>query len=136
MSVAVPDRMSIFVDFWHELAARPEGPLAFRFILQPVMALAMATRDGIADAKSGRLPYLSVIIRDPQERVARLHDGLRATGRILLLAVAMDVTYQLIVLHGLRPVETLCVAFVLGFLPYLIARGPIARVVRRFHSAH
>jgi hypothetical protein len=136
MSVAPPDEMSIFVSFWQELMARPEGPLAFRFVLQPVMAVCMAARDGIADAKSGRLPYLSIIIRDPQQRRERLDEGLHATARILLLAAAMDVVYQLIVMHTVRPLETVVIAFVLGFLPYLIARGPVARVVRRFHSAH
>ena len=139
MSVAPPSQVSILVlgvDFWQELTARPDGPLAFRFVLQPVMALWLATRDGIADAKSGRPPYLSTIIRNPAERAARLHEGVTATMRILLLAVAMDVTYQLIELHGLRPLETVLIAFVLGFLPYLLARGPITRVARRFRHSH
>ena len=33
--------------FGTEILARPEGPFAFRFILQPLMSLLMATRDGI-----------------------------------------------------------------------------------------
>jgi hypothetical protein len=138
MSVAPLSQVSILglgVDFWQELTARPDGPLAFRFVLQPVMALWLAARDGIADAKTGRPPYLSAIIRNPAERAARLHEGVTATMRILLLAAAMDVAYQLIVLHGLRPLETVFIAFVLGFLPYLLARGPIARVARRFRHS-
>jgi hypothetical protein len=44
----------------------------------------------------------------------------------------MDLAYQLIELNALRPLETLVVAFVLAFLPYLLARGPATRIARRF----
>ena len=36
--------------FWHEIAARPDGPLAMRFYLQPLMATFFAVRDGLKDA--------------------------------------------------------------------------------------
>ena len=32
---------------WSDLLARPSGPEAFRFILQPAVASALAIRDGI-----------------------------------------------------------------------------------------
>jgi hypothetical protein len=118
--------------FGTEILARPEGPFAFRFILQPLMSLLMATRDGIKDARTGRTPYLwHIASTDPQSRRAAVHEGLRATGRILLLGVLIDGVYQYKVMGGLvRPLEALAIAFILGFLPYLLFRGPIARLAR------
>lgn len=118
--------------FGTEMIARPEGPFAFRFILQPLMSLLMATRDGIKDARTGRTPYLwHIASTNPQARRAALKEGLHSTGRILLIGALIDVFYQYKVMGGLvRPLETLTIVFVLGFLPYLLFRGPIARLSR------
>ena len=48
----------ILTRFWDQLIAQPSGPLAFRFILQPVMATILAVLDGLKDARTGRSPYL------------------------------------------------------------------------------
>ena len=40
------------------IAARPGGPMTFRFILQPAMAALAALRDGVKDARLDRRPYL------------------------------------------------------------------------------
>lgn len=122
----------IVAQFWNELTGRPDGPLAFRFVLQPIVAFALAIRDGTEDARLGRTPYFSTIVFQPEERAARLREGWQATARVLALAVLMDVAYQLIELNALRPLETVVIAFVLGFLPYLLARGPVTRIARRF----
>lgn len=52
---SIPDLLS---RFWQEIAARPSGPLAFRFYLQPAMATFFAIRDGLRDARAGNAPYL------------------------------------------------------------------------------
>jgi hypothetical protein len=116
--------------FWQELLERPSGPLAFRFILQPVMASFLAVRDGWRDAEMHRPPYFWAIWHDPVTRGLRLREGLRAVLRVLLLGVGMDLVYQIVRLHGFRPLETVVIALALGFLPYLLARGPAARVGR------
>ena len=117
--------------FWPELIQRSSGPLHFRFVLQPLMAAALAVRDGIKDARRERVPYLWTIWRDPTRRVPRLREGIRAVGRVLVLAIVLDVVYQLIVFHGLRPLQTVVIAIVLAFIPYLILRGPATRIARR-----
>jgi hypothetical protein len=122
----------LFVRFWQELAERPSGPLAFRFILQPVMAVFLAVRDGWHDAEMHHPPYFSAICHDPLMRGARLREGLRAILRVLLLGVGMDLVYQIVRLHAFRPLETIVVALGLAFVPYLLARGPAARVGREF----
>jgi hypothetical protein len=44
--------------FFAHLLARLSGPGAFRFVLQPLVAVLLGIRDGRADAKAGRPPYL------------------------------------------------------------------------------
>src|SRR5579863_7818229 len=94
---------------WRSILARPSGPLAFRFILQPVMAAIIAIRDGLQDAKRGRSPFLWTVLSNPYERWARLREGLNATARILLLGLVMDTVYQTIVFRTFFPYEALII---------------------------
>jgi hypothetical protein len=121
---------------WEQLIARPTGPMAFRFILQPVMAAIVALRDGIADAKAGRTAYFWTLFANPLERGGRLREGLIATARIILLGLGMDVIYQFIALKTFYPGEAVIVAVALAFFPYVLLRGPIERIARwRLDSA-
>ena len=104
--------------------------MSFRFILQPAMAAIAAIHDGVKDARTGRSPYFWTIARNPRKRVGRLREGLIATARIILLGLAMDVIYQLLVFKTFYPVEALIVALLLAFVPYLLIRGPVTRVAR------
>ena len=116
--------------FWHDLIERPDGPMRFRFVLQPAMAAIAAIHDGRSDARLGRTPYLMTVLRNPQERIGRLRDGLNATARIILLGLTMDIIYQALVLRTFYPDEALVVALLLAFVPYLIIRELVVRIVR------
>ncbi len=122
--------VATFQRFWHDLVERPDGPMRFRFILQPLMAALVAIHDGREDARIGRSPYFVTVLRNPQERVGLLREGLNATARIILLGLAMDVIYQLIVLKTFYPNEALVIALLLAFVPYLIIRGLVLRIAR------
>jgi hypothetical protein len=115
--------------FYQELA-RPGGPMKFRFVLQPVMAAFFAIRDGVKDAKTGRPAFLWAMLYRSGRRVIRLEEALNATARIILLGLVMDVIYQLIVLDRFYPAEAVVIAVILAFIPYLILRGPVARIAR------
>ena len=121
----------LHVQFWQEIFARPGGPLAFRFILQPVIASLLAIRDGWEDAQTHRKPYLWSLLNDPIRRMPRLLEGLMAVSRVLLLGAGMDLVYQAVKLQAFRPLETIVIAVGLGFVPYLIVRGPAGRISRR-----
>ena len=101
--------------------------MAFRFILQPLMAAIAAILHGRRDARTGRSPYFWTVMSEPQERIGRLREGLNATARIILLGIVMDAIYQIIVLKRFYPVESVIVAVVLGFVPYLVLRGIVTR---------
>ncbi len=124
--------------FWTDMIHRADGPMTFRFFLQPTMALITALIDGIRDARSGRTPYAWRIAHsEPVARRAAWREGVTATARILLLGVAMDVIYQVRTLGGFRhPAEAFVIAVVLGFIPYLLLRGPIDRIASRWFKRH
>ncbi len=120
---------------WRDVLDRPGGPMTFRFILQPTMAIIAALRDGVKDARLGRRPYVWALIhgvRGPEGRGARLWEGIVSTARILILGVVMDIIYQWKVLGTLYPVQSVVIAVLLAFVPYLLLRGPIARIARHW----
>jgi len=122
--------LKVLEQFWHDLLERPDGPMRFRFVLQPSMAAIVAIRDGLKDAQAGRSPYFATVLGNPQERIGRLREGLNATARIIALGLVMDVIYQAVVFKKFYPDQALVVAFLLAFVPYLIIRGAIARIWR------
>jgi len=126
--------VSDFKRIWEHILARPGDTLALRFILQPLMSTIFAVRDGIRDARTGRSPYFWTIVSEPAKRQARLREGAMSTGKIILLAILLDGAYQYIAFKNVYPAEAVIVAVLLAFIPYLLLRGPVARIAQRwFH---
>ena len=117
---------------WRDLLDRPGGPMTFRFFLQPAMAALAALHDGVEDARTGRPPYAWALVRLAEGRSARIWEGIVSTARILILGVVMDVIYQGVVMHTFYPTQAAVIAIVLAFAPYVLLRGPIARIARRW----
>jgi len=122
----------VLTRMWHNMLDRPGGPFVFRFVLQPIMATLAALRAGIHDARIGRAPFLRTVLTDPAQRRGRLDEALIATSRIVLLGLAMDTVYQVIEFDTFHPVEALIIALLLGVLPYIVLRGLVTRVARRW----
>ncbi len=123
---------NVVTQTWHEIAARPEGPMALRFYLQPLMATFFAIRDGLKDAHSNRPPYFWALFTGSTDRKQLLRDGWKSVGKIFIVAISLDLVYQLIVLHGLRPLQTILVAALLAMAPYVVLRGPVNRTARKW----
>jgi len=120
---------------WNDILDRPGGPMTFRFILQPTMALIAALRDGVKDARLGRRPYIWALlhgVRDSQGRSGRLWEGVVSTARILILGIVMDTLYQWVEFKTFYPVQAAVIAVLLAFVPYLVLRGPIERIASRW----
>lgn len=115
---------------WEDLIGRIGGPMSFRLVLQPAMAIFFAVRDGLQDARRGRPAYLWTLFTDPAHRWALLREGWKAVARVLVLAVVMDAIYQLLVLRWFYPGEAVIVAFVLAVVPYVLIRGSVNRIAR------
>ena len=114
-----------------QLLARVSGPMKFRLVLQPAMSCFFAIRSGLADAKTGNPPYFWALLSNPTHREYMIKSGWKDVGRIFLLALALDVVYQIIVLRFVYLGEAVIVAVVLAIVPYLILRGLVTRVARR-----
>jgi len=124
------------VDSWERivgnLIARLDGPLHFRLFLQPGMALFFGIRDGLKDAREGKPAYFWAMFTNPAHAKDLLESGFKSVTRVVIFALIMDAIYQLIVSHWFYPGEALLVAFLLAFVPYLLIRGPVNRIARRF----
>ena len=125
-------------ELWHRIVTnlfgRLDGPLHFRFIVQPLMAVLFATLDGIKDAKAGRPAYFWTVLTSPEQRRFLLHDGWKHFGKIFILAIVLDVIYQIKVHHTVYPGEVLITALVLAVVPYVLLRGPVNRIARLFRQ--
>jgi hypothetical protein len=114
-----------------QLVARITGPMKFRLVLQPAMAIFFAVRGGLKDAREGKPAYFWGLFTDPAERKAALKDGWKSVGKVFILAILLDAIYQFIVLRMFYPGEAVVVAIILAIIPYLLVRGPVNRVARR-----
>jgi hypothetical protein len=105
--------------------------MKFRLVMQPAMALFLAIRDGLKDAREGRPAYFWALFSDREDRWAMLKDGWKAVGKVFILAMVLDAIYQIIELRWFYPGQTALVAIILAIMPYLLFRGPVNRIARR-----
>ena len=122
------------------LIARVTGPMKFRLVFQPAMASFLAIRAGIEDAKTGKPPYFWAVLWDSDERHIMLKEGWKSISKVFIIAIVLDVVYQIIERRFVYPGEAVIVAFVLAIVPYLALRGLTNRfarwlMVRRRHRA-
>jgi hypothetical protein len=121
-------------DIWARIAenmmGRVTGPMKFRLLLQPTMAIIFAIRAGLADAKRGKPPYFWSLVTDPAHRSEMLKDGWKSVGKVFVLAMVLDVVYQIIVGHFVYPGEVIVVALWLAIVPYVLLRGLVTRLAR------
>jgi hypothetical protein len=54
----------ILIHSWKVLVGQLHGPLAFRLILQPSVAVIFAIRAGLRDARVGRRAYFWTVLMD------------------------------------------------------------------------
>ena len=122
-------------DFGADLIDRLHGPFSFRFVLQPVMAAIYAVKDGVLDAHAGKPAYFWDVLTHSGRR-AQLAVAIRRVLRVIVLGVVMDVLYQLIVFKTIYLVQLVVIVLALAFVPYVLLRGPINRIARRWIKTH
>ena len=121
----------ILTRFMENIVGRVHGPMNFRMLLQPFMAVLFAYRDGRQDARDGKAAFGWALATDPSHRRDLLQSGWKSVGKIFIIALALDAVYQYITVKFFYPGEALFVAVALALVPYLLLRGPINRVLRR-----
>jgi hypothetical protein len=118
----------VLLHFLDQLLDRTEGPLQGRFVLQPLVAVALAIRAGLRDARLHQPPYLWAVFTSRGERRALLQSAWKDIGKVFLMASLLDTIYQIAVVGWLYPRQALVIAFALAIVPYVIVRGPVARI--------
>jgi hypothetical protein len=115
---------------WDMLIGREYGPLAFRIIIQPMVAAILAIRDGLRDARSDRPAYGWSVVTDWAHRTDLLRQGWNHVSGVFAAAVAIDLIYELIVFRWIYPVQALIVGATLALPPYFLIRGLANRLAR------
>ena len=69
-----------------------------------------------------------------EARCALYREGFHAILRVMIFAALADAIYQLIVFKVVYLPQLVFIVIVLAILPYLILRGPAARVARRWYA--
>jgi len=116
--------------FLEDLPRRFTGPGRLRFILQPLLAILIGVRGGLADAKDGKSPYLFALLFGVQKRKELLQSGFTAVGHLLAMGILLDAVAQLLIYKEVHPGAALLVGPVLICFPYASARGLTARLAR------
>jgi len=113
-----------------QILGRGTGPLNFRLVVMPIVVSVLAVRAHLRDVREGRPTELWAFLKDPAERRRLFRSGLRDFGRVFVVAVVLDTTYQLLVFGWVYPAEVLFIAVMCAVVPYFLVRGPITRVAR------
>lgn len=117
------------------LIARASGPLNFRLFVMPTVVTILAILAGLKDARQGQPPFFWSMLVDRAERPRLFRSARKDIGRVLIVALVMDTIYQLLVLKFFYVGQALIVAVACAILPYVLVRGPVTRLARRFRRA-
>jgi hypothetical protein len=120
---------------FENLVGRSDGLMTFRLILQPAVAILLALRAGMRDAREGRPPFLWAFLSDPSRRRELVRQGWKDVGNVFLVALALDSIYQVLVHSGIYALELLLAATILALVPYVAVRGLVTRLARRRSAA-
>jgi len=116
--------------FLEDLPRRFSGPGRFRFILQPVLAILLGVRGGLADAKAGNPPYLFGLLFAAGRRRELLRSGAAAIRTLLAMGIILDVVFQLVLYRAVHPGAALLVGPILICFPYALSRALTTRLAR------
>ena len=118
-----------FTQISDELLARiSSGPMQFRLIVQPAMALLLGVRDGLMDARLGSPPFLWGLLFHRDRLKPYLKSALRRLQVPIVVATLADAIVQYLMLGYVRPITAVIVGTLLMGLPYSIARGLSNRI--------
>ena len=118
-----------FAQFLEDLVARLTGPMHFRLILQPLVAIALGIRDGLKDARAGRRPFIMALIVRPEGRKRQLKRALQSLIKPIIIAIILDAVAQYLMLGTIYPGAAVFVGVVIMAVPYSLARGLTNRIV-------
>src|SRR4029077_15449368 len=119
-----------FARGWENLIGRWGGPMWFRLLIQPGVAIFFAVRAGLRDARLGKPSILCDLLSDPITRHERFRQVWKDVGTVFIVALVLDSIYQVIVQGGVFALELLITAAVLALVPYVVSRGLFTMIAK------
>ena len=116
--------------FLEDLPRRLTGPGRFRFVFQPLVAILLGSRAGVADARAGRPPYVLALALHREHRGEMFVEGFRHVINLVLMGILLDAVSQWLILGVSHPFAAIVVGPVLIAAPYTVARALANRVSR------
>lgn len=111
------------------------GPLSFRFIVQPAVAMVLAIRDGRVDAKLHRKPFFWSIVSNPSQRMKSITNALHSVLSPIIIGICTDAVAQYMIFKHVRIVTAIFVGSVIISLPYVLVRGITNRIcIMKYHE--
>jgi len=114
--------------FLEELPQRFTGPGRLRFILQPVFAILLGLRGGLADARTGNPPFLFGLLFDAGRRRELLRSGFATVRNLLAFGIILDIVFQWVLYGSVHPGAAVLIGPILICAPYAVARALTTRV--------
>ena len=122
--------------FWEGIVDVAGGRGQFRLILQPLVAIVLGIKFGIADARAGNEPFLLRLLLKSDHRGQLLKETLKSIVMPLTLAVVLDGILQYLAHGYVRPLAAVVMGAVLIFFPFAISRSLANRAYRHHDRAH
>lgn len=115
------------------LLGRTAGPFNFRLLIMPLVVTYFAVRAAMRDARQGQPPFFRTLFTEPDGRARLLRSMLKDIGKIFVVAIVLDTTYQILVLKSFYLGELLVVVLVTALLPYLVVRSAASPLMHRIY---
>ena len=122
--------MIIALAILDQIAARLTGPMNFRFILQPLVAIfVLGLKDGRLDARSGVPPFVLDLVLRPEDRKRDLKSAAHRLLVPVIIGAVLDGVAQYLIFKHIRPGAALLVGALVMGVPYSLSRGITNRIV-------
>jgi hypothetical protein len=118
-----------------QLLGRASGLLNLRLVIQPLVAIILAVRAGLKDARAGNPAFLWTILTNSAGRQLLIQSGWKDISKVFVIAIVLDAVYQLIEFRAFYIIQALIVAAVVALVPYILFRGIVTRLTRRFYRS-
>jgi hypothetical protein len=124
-----PPELGFFEGILRDLTS---GKGQLRFLIQPIVAIVLGARLGVADAHEHHPPFLFRLFRGGGGRALFEH-SLSDVVVPLCVGIVIDGILQHYTLGVVRPLHAIVVGLALVWLPYAIARALANRITDRHH---
>lgn len=119
--------------FLDELPLRLTGPGRLRFVLQPLIAIVLGCRSGLADARGGHQPFIYRLVTDSANRNDLLRSGLSVVGNLVAMGIVLDAVAQFLIYGLVHPGAAILLGPVLVCFPYAVSRALANRISQLWH---